>query len=60
MITNWVELGDSIAPDYLFQGSAHLYSDYRPEEDVVQELRDVVEEVTQRPIPKTKNKIGFY
>ena len=61
MISNWVELGDSIAPDYIFQGSAHSISGDPPDKDIVAELRKACAEVSGKPIKEPpKNKMGFY
>ena len=57
----WIELGDELAPERLFQGSLYNFSSDLPEFDVVAELRKVASEVSGTPIEQPKKqKLGFY
>lgn len=40
-------------------GSAHSISGEPTERDPVEALRDVVEEVTRRPVPRQQKRMGF-
>lgn len=41
-------------------GSHHSISSEGPERDPVSELHEVVEEVTRKPVMRSKAKLGFY
>lgn len=57
-IVNWLDDDWNPGPGPL--GAAYSLSSEGMESDIVERLRDVVEEVTGKPVERHLRKIGFY